>query len=1093
MTIIGEMFVRVLPDASGFGAVLEDRVRKESGKASKASNSAFGSMASVGKKAFQDIGMAGIGVAAISIKVATSFQSAMTLLQTGAGESSKNLGMVAAGIKAMAPQVATTATTLAGGMYLIESAGFHGAAGLTVLKAAAEGAKVGNADLKTVANGVTTVLTDYGLKAKAASGVTSELVETVSQGKTTMGDLAGSLSAVVPLAAAAHLSFAQVAGAMATMTGEGVSANEASQNIAGTIRSLQSPTASAVAEMEQFGLSSNSVSTQLGKKGLTGTLEELAAAVTSHMGPAGTVIMNAFKQSESASAAANAEMKKLPTSIQGIAEQFSKGTLSEKQWRAELTTLPVKTRQLAMEFATTTEKARGFNAQLTAGLPGQTFTKAMSTMTGGASGLATTLDLTGGHMATFKDNVDKIAQSAKTGGKNVQGFSAIQKDFGFQLDQAKAAAENVAITIGDKLIPIFEKLMHGLQVVVTWLEKHRTVALALAVVVGGVLIVAIGAYIAAQVIALAATLATSLALLAMMADVGLIALAVAAAVILIIKYWTPIKDFFIGVWHDIENAFKAAWSSIQGVFEAAFDWLKQNWQTVVQIIISLIVPGGIFIAAFWRWHDAIFGIVSDIIQQIVNFFTQLPGRVMTGLNTLVSLFTGFWTGSVFPTVVAFGNTVLDWFEGLPAAIMGKLSSLAGDMGKLFGGIASSIESFFVGGINGVIGIFNDFIKLLNKLPFVSIPQIPTISMGSSAGAVAGAQSAAAGFGLASGGLVTNQPTVLVGEGGSFSEYVIPTDPAFRGRAHSLLGSLIGTIGMPGMASGGVFPLGPGDASRWAGRRAAHGDIFGIPGTGAVVGAVESVGSAIFSGVKATLLAPIRTAADALASGLPSPFNSFAKGIIDTVLGGATAAASAAGTSGGTSVIPNINAPGSASGNAALGQQMAAAMGWTGVQWTDLNNVEMREAGWSTTAKNPASPAYGIAQFINGPGEYATYGGNVNTAAGQITAFLNYVKARYGDPAGAWAHELAFGWYDQGGPLPPGLSMAYNGTGRAEVIAPGGGSGGGITIQAGGIVVAPVFQVPPDATMVAQIKTAAGDAVIDALAEAQSRTAARVGG
>jgi hypothetical protein len=53
----------------------------------------------------------------------------------------------------------------------------------------------------------------------------------------------------------------------------------------------------------------------------------------------------------------------------------------------------------------------------------------------------------------------------------------------------------------------------------------------------------------------------------------------------------------------------------------------------------------------------------------------------------------------------------------------------------------------------------------------------------------------------------------------------------------------------------------------------------------------------------------------------------------------------------------------------------------------------------------------------------------------------YIRDRYGSPAGAWAHELAAGWYDKGGWLPTGLSLAYNGTGRAEqVVGPRGSPG-----------------------------------------------------
>ena len=150
-------------------------------------------------------------------------------------------------------------------------------------------------------------------------------------------------------------------------------------------------------------------------------------------------------------------------------------------------------------------------------------------------------------------------------------------------------------------------------------------------------------------------------------------------------------------------------------------------------------------------------------------------------------------------------------------------------------------------------------------------------------------------------------------------------------------------------------------------------------------------------------------------------------------------------------LPAAAAAGSAGGAAAgsvkaLAQQQAAALGWTGALWNDINALEMREAGWNLTARNPSSGAYGIAQFINGASEYAQYGGNSGSASGQIVAFYNYIAQRYGNPAAAWAHEVAYGWYggggiadgkvmDRGGTLPPGKSMVWNATGKPEPLVP----------------------------------------------------------
>ena len=91
-------------------------------------------------------------------------------------------------------------------------------------------------------------------------------------------------------------------------------------------------------------------------------------------------------------------------------------------------------------------------------------------------------------------------------------------------------------------------------------------------------------------------------------------------------------------------------------------------------------------------------------------------------------------------------------------------------------------------------------------------------------------------------------------------------------------------------------------------------------------------------------------------------------------------------------------------------------GWGG-QWNAFNSLENREAGWNLSAVNPTSGAYGLAQFINGAGEYAQYGGSWLTAQGQLTGMLNYIGQRY--PAGpnqAWQHEVADNWYGNGGAI-----------------------------------------------------------------------------
>jgi hypothetical protein len=102
---------------------------------------------------------------------------------------------------------------------------------------------------------------------------------------------------------------------------------------------------------------------------------------------------------------------------------------------------------------------------------------------------------------------------------------------------------------------------------------------------------------------------------------------------------------------------------------------------------------------------------------------------------------------------------------------------------------------------------------------------------------------------------------------------------------------------------------------------------------------------------------------------------------------------------------------SASGSAQqLAQAMLASFGWSSSQFSCLDPLWAHESGWSVTAANAGSGAYGIPQAL--PGSRMTSAGPDwrTNAATQITWGLDYIKGTYGSPCGAWSHEQAAGWY-----------------------------------------------------------------------------------
>ncbi len=178
------------------------------------------------------VGAAAVGVGALAVHMAGDFEEGMTQIVTGAGEVPGALDGIKKSVLQMSVDTNTSTAQLTSGLYQIKSAGFHAAnGGLDVLKVAAEGAKVGNADLGVVAGSLTTVLTDYHMKGQDAAVAMNALTAAVGSGKMKLQDLAGAMGSVLPLASSLGISLPQVTGAIATMTNAGMDAQRASMNL----------------------------------------------------------------------------------------------------------------------------------------------------------------------------------------------------------------------------------------------------------------------------------------------------------------------------------------------------------------------------------------------------------------------------------------------------------------------------------------------------------------------------------------------------------------------------------------------------------------------------------------------------------------------------------------------------------------------------------------------------------------------------------------------------------------------------------------------------------------------------------------------
>lgn len=94
----------------------------------------------------------------------------------------------------------------------------------------------------------------------------------------------------------------------------------------------------------------------------------------------------------------------------------------------------------------------------------------------------------------------------------------------------------------------------------------------------------------------------------------------------------------------------------------------------------------------------------------------------------------------------------------------------------------------------------------------------------------------------------------------------------------------------------------------------------------------------------------------------------------------------------------------------VAQALLPEFGFSADQFSCLDSLWTRESGWSVTADNPSSSAYGIPQALPGS-KMATAGPDwASNPVTQIRWGLGYIEDRYGSPCGAWGHSQSYGWY-----------------------------------------------------------------------------------
>jgi TP901 family phage tail tape measure protein len=243
-------------------------------------SNSMGRLGAVAKGALLGIGVAAIGAAYESLKLATSFQSAFTQIHTQAGVASSQMGMLQNGVLSLAGQVGFAPDSLAEALYHVESSfasvGITGPTALNILKVAAEGAAVGHADLVDVTNALDAAIASGIPGVENYSQAMGALNAIVGSGDMQMQDLADALgTGMLAVVKGYGLSLSDVGAALAVFGDNNIRGANAATDLRMAVQALAVPAAGSGAILKKLGINANTLAKDMQSGGLNKALTDL--------------------------------------------------------------------------------------------------------------------------------------------------------------------------------------------------------------------------------------------------------------------------------------------------------------------------------------------------------------------------------------------------------------------------------------------------------------------------------------------------------------------------------------------------------------------------------------------------------------------------------------------------------------------------------------------------------------------------------------------------------------------------------------------------------------------------------------------------
>ena len=207
---------------------------------------------------------------------------------------------------------------------------------------------------------------------------------------------------------------------------------------------------------------------------------------------------------------------------------------------------------------------------------------------------------------------------------------------------------------------------------------------------------------------------------------------------------------FAQVWTLAKNIALEAFGPVIQAIGAGAQWIYENWSTIAPIFwglagaaIAYAVALGIQTAATWIANGAAKAFFVTLLSNPLFWIALAVGVVIAALYKMIQAVGGVknaWEICKAALVVAWTalkvafSAVYNWIANLIDKLKLCWQKAGTAIANFMGDMKVSVLTVLQNMINGAIGIINDFISLLNKIPGVNISLIEQVTFATTAAA-----------------------------------------------------------------------------------------------------------------------------------------------------------------------------------------------------------------------------------------------------------------------------------------------------------------------------------------------------------------------